>query len=134
MDSIELKRPVMLKVIMTPEFRKQLVDEARDSISRLNDNLESFLDDDEDDETSGSESSDQSKSPQMTSEKERLERMKKELEWKIKEVENIVDGAEVPFRILEGSVQIKVGDDVLEKLSKTEVVVKDWKVIEIRNP
>ncbi|MCE1247705.1 MAG: YlqD family protein [Firmicutes bacterium] len=137
MEFIDLKRPVMLKVVMTPDFRQQLIDEAQDTIGRLDQNLRA-LEDEGRKQVSALElnSPDKAKEmkKQMDLDKESLFRMKGELDWKVKEIHNVDDGAEVPFRILEGSVQIKVGDDVLEKLSRTEVVIKDWKVIEIRNP
>jgi hypothetical protein len=127
----------MLKVVMTPDFRQQLVDEAEDTIGRLNQNL-AALEDEGRKQISALETDNPAQAmemrKQMDMDKDSLFRMKGELDWKIKEVQNVQDGAEVPFRILEGSVQIKVGDDVLEKLSRTEVVIKDWKVIEIRNP
>lgn len=136
MDSIDIKRPIMLKVIMTPEFRQQLVAEANDTISRLDENLKA-IEEEGRKQISALELNNPEKAKemkrQMEADRDRLFSMKGELDWKIKEVQNVEDGAEVPFRILEGSVQLKVGDDVLEKLSRTEVVIKDWKVIEIRN-
>lgn len=137
MDSIDVKRPIMLKVVMTPDFRSQLVGEARDTIMRLDENLKA-LDDECKRQVSALEVNNPDKAAQLKrqgdEDRDRLFRMKGELDWKIKEVENVEDGAEVPFRILEGSVNLKVGDDVLDKLTKTEVVIKDWKVIEVRNP
>ena len=136
MDSIDLKRPVMLKVIMTPEFRQQLVDEAQETIKRLDMNLKA-LEDEGKKQISALEVNNPERASQMKKQveidREQLFRMKGELDWKIKEVQNVEDGAEVPFRIVEGSVQIKIGDDILEKMSRTEVVIKDWKVIELRN-
>jgi len=136
-DSIELKRPVMLKVIMTPEFREQLAREANETIGRLDENL-AAIEDEGISQISALEANSPDKAKtmkkQLEKDKEQLFQMRGELAWKIKEVENVEDGAELPFRILEGSVTIKVGDDVLERMSKTEVVIKDWKVMEIRNP
>ena len=137
MESIDLKRPVMLKVIMTPEFRKQMVDEANTTISRLDDNLTAIEKEGEVQLSQLGESDPEKAAEmkeQMGADKDQLFQMKAELAWKVKEIENVEDGAELPFRILEGSVQVKVGDDILNKMSKTEVVIKDWTVVEIRNP
>ncbi|MCD4784186.1 MAG: YlqD family protein [Candidatus Eremiobacteraeota bacterium] len=136
MDSIDLKRPVMLKVVMTSEFRQQLTDEAEETISRLDMNLKA-LEEEGNVQISALEVNNPDRASQMKKQmeidREQLYRMKGELDWKIKEVRNVDDGAEVPFRIVEGSVQIKPGDDILEKMSRTEVVIENWKVIEIRN-
>ena len=137
MESIDLKRPIMLKVIMTPEFRQQMIDEANTSIARLDDNITAIEQEGKDQLAELEESNPdkaQAMKQQMEADNEQLFQMKAELAWKIKEIENVEDGAELPFRVLEGSVQLKVGDDILNKLSKTEVVIKDWKVVEIRNP
>lgn len=136
MDSIDLKRPVILKVVMTPEFRQQLVDEADETIKRLDMNLKA-LEDEGIKQISALEVNNPDRASQMKkqmeTDKEQLFRMKGELDWKIKEVRNVEDGAEVPFRIVEGSVRINIGDDILEKMSRTEVVIQNWKVVEIRN-
>lgn len=136
MDTIDVKRPVMIKVIMTEGFRKQLIDEAKATIERIDANLNT-IEEEGKKQIEALEESESEKAASMKSQieldRDRLFQMKSELQWKIKEVENIEEGAELPFRIVEGSINIKVGDDVLEKMSKTEIVVKDWKVVEIRN-
>ncbi|MFP4497726.1 MAG: YlqD family protein [Vulcanimicrobiota bacterium] len=131
MDSINLKRLVALKVIVTEEFRKQLVDEATQTISRIEDNLVE-LNQNLDKLPPGDDTREMFN--QLKRDREQLIQMKDELEWKIKEVENLSDGAEIPFQMLEGEVSVNVGDDVREKMTKTEILVKDWKVVEIRNP
>lgn len=135
--SVEIKRPVVVKVIMTDEFRKQIVSEARETISRLDENIIA-IEGQGNDAIKNVESQDPQQAlemkRQMEEDKCRLAQMKAELEWKIKEVENVDNGAELPYRVLEGPVLLSVGDDILEKLTKTEVVIKDWKVVEIRNP
>jgi hypothetical protein len=69
----------------------------------------------------------------MDFELDRLNQMKAELTLRMSQMENAQDGEEFPFRIFEGSVQVKVGDNLMEKVSKTEIVMKDWQVVEIRN-
>lgn len=136
MDSINLKRQIVLKVVMTPDFRSQMIDEAKETIGRIDLNLETIeIDGQNELESLGENDKEKAEDmkAQMAADKEQLQKMKAELEWKIKEVQNVADGAEIPFRVLEGDVAVKVGDDILEKLSKTEIVVKDWKVIEVRN-
>jgi hypothetical protein len=128
---------VAIKVIMTDQFRKQLVSEATEAIRNIEDNLRHM-----ETETQKQIQSVETGNPdeasllnqQLKVEKERLSRMRGELEWRIRELENVQNGAELPLRMFEGSVQLKVGDNFLEKVSRAEVVIKDWEIIEIREP
>jgi len=136
MDSIDVKRPVTVKVVMTPDFRKQLINEALETISRINQNLKA-IDENTAAQLVGVGQSDSERTSavkvQMASERDRMVQMKSELEWKIKEMENVEDGAELPFRVFEGTTTVRVGDNFLSKISNAEVVLKDWQVVEIRN-
>jgi hypothetical protein len=135
MASIEIKRPVSVKVIMTGDFRKQLIEEAQQTIGQINDNLQHMESETRKQITNLEITNPQQASlmtQQLDSEKERLTRVKAELEWRIREVEGIQDGAEVPFRVFEGSVTLNIGDNFLEKMSQAEVVIKDWQIMEIR--
>ncbi|MFH0802569.1 MAG: YlqD family protein [bacterium] len=137
MPALEIKRPVAIKVIMTDQFRQQLISEAMEAIKSIEDNLH-HMDSETQKQIQAVETSNPNQASlltrQLEAEKERLIRMRGELEWRIKEVENVQNGAELPFRMLEGSVQLKVGDNFLEKVAKAEVVIKDWEIIEIREP
>ncbi len=127
MDHIEVKRPVVVKVVITDEFRKQLHEESTETIKRIDESLQSL-------ETASTTAPSQGKdmAAGLEMEKERLNRMKKEVEWKLKEVDGIQNDVEVPYRVLEGSVTLAVGDDFLGKMTRAEVVIKDWKVVHIR--
>lgn len=135
MAEIILKRPVMVKVIMTDDFRRQLIGEAQETMKRITDNLNAM------EASTGTITKPGDEAEKMhleqwkmhlQVEKERLSRMKQELDWRIRELENVQNGAELPYRVLEGSTTVKVGDNFLEKMSQTEVVIKDWNVMEIR--
>jgi len=116
---IELKRTVVVKVLMTPDFRAQLMDEARDTIRRIEENIAKLAQAAED-------------APGVEAERVRLARLCEALDWRMREVENVSDGAELPFRILEGSVPIRVGDDFQARMANAEIILKDWQVVEIR--
>ena len=137
MDYIDIKRPVIIKVIMTEQFREQLIKEAEETLARLDENLkivqaegkkqlEKLLDTDLDNA--------KALKNQLNYERERVAQMKSELSLRMTQLEGAEEGDEFPFRVFEGSVQVKVGDNLMEKVSNTEVLIKDWKVVEIRNP
>ncbi len=135
MDSVVLSRPVRIVVIMTPAFRQRFIEEARAQITGLEDNLQRL-------ESSGAPevARQQGTDPrqaelirqQIDAERARLMRRRGEVEWHIKEVEAVPDGAELPYRVYEGPVTLAPGDDFLARMSEAEVVLKDWKVVAIR--
>ena len=69
----------------------------------------------------------------MEAEKREKEKIYRELEKQRKEIEDKVDGEEVVYSVIEGFVDIKVGDNLLNKVEGGEIVIKDGEVIEIRN-
>lgn len=133
--AITVQRPISVKVVMTEQFRTQLLNEARDTLKRIDENLKVV-----DAESKKYITTMDLQNPQQASalqgqyeaEKERLLRMKGELEWRVKEVEGIGEGVELPFRVFEGPVEVKEGDNLLERVTKAEIVIKDWQVVEIR--
>ena len=128
-DSIELKRSVLVTAIMTPAFRQQLIVEARESIRRLDESLALVS------EALASASEASSGAAQaLLEEQSRLTRQKGEVEWRVREIEGVADEAEMPFRTIESTVQVRVGDDFLLRMAQAEVVLRDWKVVEIRKP
>ncbi|NDD26805.1 MAG: hypothetical protein EB084_00860 [Proteobacteria bacterium] len=119
-SAIELRRPVDVKVIMSPGFREQLTAEARDTLARIDRNLSII------------EGLPEPRDAQQETERARLLSLKAQLEWRMREVEGVEDGAELPFRSFEGTVTLAEGDDFLQKMGHAEVVLLDWKVVEIR--
>ncbi|MBI2251364.1 MAG: hypothetical protein HYU63_01170 [Armatimonadetes bacterium] len=133
MDSIEIKRPIVVKIIMTLEFKEQLINETVNTINQISENIK-HIETIHDSHADTKNEEPQSKSPFQGGQMglDQLKQLKQELEWKIKEFEAVKEGAELPFRVFEGSVQLKIGDNFLSKMAKAEVVVKNWKVVEIR--
>ena len=119
-SALEIRRPVSVKVIMTPAFREQLTAEARDTIARIDRNLSII------------EGQSTPLEPQQEAERERMTQLKAQLEWRMREVEGVEDGAELPFRSFEGTVTLTEGDNFLEKVAQAEIVLHDWIVVEMR--
>jgi len=133
MSSIQVKRPVAIKVIMTEDFRKQILDETTDSLKK---NEEMFAQAEsmyEKTKKSGASVEDLTNiKKQLEFEKVRLAEIKKDMEVKMNAFKNVPEGQEIVFRILEGPVDVKEGDDIQKILHGAEIVVKDWKVMELR--
>lgn len=121
-EQVTLVHPVSVKVIMTEAFRAQLREEVTGSITQVQDNLERL----------GSIEGDPNTMQWVNTERARLTRLKSELEWRLKEAEQVKDGAEIPLTTYQGLASVKVGDNLKQSLS-TEMVLKDWTVVEIRH-
>lgn len=132
MNHIDIKRPVIVKVIMTDSFRSQLIGEAGETMKRIEDNLASMQKAFDALPRDGSDPLRARKESDLQVERERLEQLRKELTWRVSELEGVQNGAEVPYRVLDGSVVLNVGDNFLQKMSQAEIVIKDWQIMEIR--
>jgi hypothetical protein len=120
-DQVTIVHPVNVKVIMTDGFREQLRSEVQGNMAQVQDNLERLS------QIEG----DANAMQWVNAEKTRLTRMKAELEWRLKEAEQVKDGAEIPLTTYQGMSTVKVGDNLKDALS-AEVVLKDWTVVLIR--
>lgn len=133
MNQLTVQQQVAVKVIVTESFRQQMVDEARHSIKKIDDNLARLADVTPEAQAQDSEDSHEIEfhRQRLENERQNLYRMRKELEWRIKEAESIKEGAELPFQTITAAVDLKVGDNFLD-LVNIEVVLKDWEVVAIR--
>lgn len=133
MGTIEIKRPVAVKVIMTEDFRKEILDETMATFKK---NEETFAHAEElykRTKTSGAPKEQlEAIKRQLDVEKARFEEMKRDMEAKMEAFKNVPEGEEIAFRILEGPVSVKEGDDFKKVLGTAEIVLKDWKVVELR--
>lgn len=120
-DQVTIVHPVNVKVIMTESFRNQLRSEVTANMTQVQDNLEKLS------QIEG----DANAMQWVNAETTRLTRLKAELEWRLKEAEQVKDGAEIPLTTYQGLATVKVGDNLKEALS-AEVVLKDWTVVLIR--
>lgn len=135
MESVVLSRPVRIVVLMTPSFRQRFIEEARAQIEGLEENLRR-LEFSVAPEAVPSPPADPRQAElirqQIDAERARLVRRRGEIEWRIKEVEAVPEGAELPYRTCESPVALSLGDDFLERMAEIEVVLKDWKVVALR--
>jgi hypothetical protein len=132
---MQLKRPVTLKVIVTDEFKKELGEELQDAIARV--------------EAAQQQIEFQSRRymlelqktnlnqamavrQQFEAEKQKQENLKTELTQQLVLAKELELGSEFARGTLEGQVEIQVGDNLFNRLSKAEIVIKDGLVQEIR--
>ena len=124
MDTLTVLHNVPVKVIMTEAFRRQFVEQVRSSLAELD--LESAR---------LNEFAQQASEPEFRQrlghDMQRVAQQRQQLEWRIREAESVQLGAELNFQTLPVMVQLKVGENLQEKLA-IEVLLKDWTIVEFR--
>lgn len=124
MDSLTVMHNVPVKVVMTESFRLQVVEQVRSSLAELDQEsarLNEFK----------SQAAEADFRQRLEGELQRVAYQKQQLEWRIKEAESVEEGAELLFQTLPSLLQLKVGDNLQEKMG-VEVLLRDWKIVEIR--
>ena len=127
---MKLKRAVTVKVIVTEEFKNSLKDDLTKTLSQI-DSVTSQLEFQlrryvPDIEQAGK------LRREIESERQRHESMKAEVNSRLQEVVGLEIGAEFAQGTVEGQVEVAVGDNLLDKLSGAEIVIKDGVVQEIK--
>lgn len=124
MDSVTVLQNVPVKVVMTDSFRGQLVEQIRASVEELDQEAQRL-----------SEFARQAVEPEFRDRMEedirRVAYQKQQLEWRIREAESVAEGAELFLQTVPVLIQLGIGDHFQEKTS-VELVLRDWKVAEIR--
>lgn len=124
MESLTVLQNIPVKVVMTELFRGEMIGQIRNSLQELDQEsarLQEFL----------QQASEEEFRLRLNEEIQRLAYQKQQLEWKIRETESVAEGAELFFQTLPSMVELKVGDHFQEK-TQTEIVLKDWTIVEIR--
>ena len=125
---IVIKRPVRLRVVVTDEFKARRAGEIRMGLAKLDVVAKQLA--------VRIEAAD-GKPENALTERLRAERMRNEqtraaLKRELENVAGLHLGSEYDWGTLEGTVEVEVGDE-FSKLGACEVVVKDDKIIEIRD-
>ena len=136
MSVLHLKQNVIVKVIVTEKFKN----EFKDDISRQIDDAESKARDLKASlgrlviESAGIQNHTYVESLKARIEEERMiqEALAAQLKEKLKEVESLPIDSVYPYMVVEGQADVNVGDNLLNKISATEVTVKDGIVVEIK--
>ncbi len=69
---------------------------------------------------------------QIEAERQRHDALKQDIQRQLQEVDKLEIGSEYPRGTVEGVVELNQGDDLVQKLSGSQVVIKDGVIVEIR--
>ena len=136
-QSVDLKRVVMVKAIVTQAFKDNLVKELDRALKNLDTqgqqmelHSKTYL---EDLKKKGMISQMTAFKHQLEEEKGRQAAAKADLQSKIEEAKKLVLNTEFIQGPLEGPVTVKLNDNLYKKIGAAEIVVKDGIIQEIRN-
>lgn len=137
MKSVELKRIVMVKALVTEAFKDNLIKELERAVKNIDlqsQQIESqsktYM---EDLKKKGMMQQLTSFKSQLSDEKNRIQASKADLLAKIEEAKRLVLGTEFVQGPLEGPVTVRTGDNLYRKVGAAEILVKDGVIMEIRN-
>ena len=135
--SIELKRVVMVKAVVTEAFKDNLIKELERAIKNLDAQAQqmdfqakSYM---EDLKKKGMISQMTAFKHQLDEEKGRQAAAKADLQSKIEEAKKLVLNTEFIQGPLEGPIVVKTGDNLYKKIGAAEILVKDGVIQELRN-
>jgi hypothetical protein len=131
-----IKRTVTVTAIVTEEFKQQLAaelkqaaDEQQRRIDQMDFQARRVIADIQKTDLSQAMSVRQ----RLEAEKSRQEAIKREFLERVGQVSELEIGSRVPYNAIESSVEVNVGDNLAEKLSGAEIVVKDGVIVEIND-
>ena len=132
---MQVKRPVTVIAIVTEPFKQQLLTEIEESIKQVDTNIQA-LDSQARRYLFQLQSADPAQTNafrrQVDAEKAKQEGVRTELQGRLQEAQQIEIGSEFPRGTLESYVEINVGDNLVERLGRAEIIVKDDLVTEFR--
>ncbi len=133
MASITVQRPVVIKTIVTESFKRLYTQDLEDAIKRV-EAIAQQIDVQARRFDLERQVNPQSRAlrQQLELERARQDAARAELQARLREAEDLQLNEEFVQGTIEGTVEIAVGDNLFEKISRTELIVKDGIVLEIR--
>ena len=134
MDSITLIRPVLVKVLVTEEYKKAAAAELQEAVRRLEAEI-TRLDLQEKRVLAGLKDKDPQEAAatgqRLEKERGRLAESRQKMLGRLKEIGQLPLGSEITYARMESPVDVKVGDS-WNRIIGVEIVLKDGTVTAIR--
>ena len=133
MASITVQRPVVIKTIVTEAFKRLYIADLEEAIKRVDMIVQQI------DVQARRFELERQVTPQTRNmraqlelERTRQEAARLELQARVQEARELQLNTEFTQGTLDGMVDVSVGDNLFDKISRTEIIVKDGIVLEIR--
>ena len=130
---ITVSRPVVIKAVVTESFKRLYIQDLEEAMKRV-DAVVQQIDTQIRRAELERQVSPQSRAvrQQLELERARQEATKAELSMRLREAQELALNSEFPQGTMESLVEVSVGDNLFDKIGRTELVVKDGIVLEIR--
>jgi len=135
MSGITVKRSIGVRVIVSEEFKEDLKNELQEAatetqrrIDQMEMNSRRLLADLQRTDLSQAMQARR----QIEAERQRHDALKQDIQRQLQEVDKLEIGGEYPRGTVEGVVELQQGDDLVQRLSGSQIVVKDGVIVEIR--
>jgi hypothetical protein len=130
---LNVTRPVLIKAVVTESFKRLYVQDLEDAIKRAETILEQITTQIRRSELER-QVSPQSRAlrQQLEVEHARQEAARAELQMRLREAEALELNTEFTQGTVESLVEVKIGDNLFNKLGRAEILVKDGIILEIR--
>ena len=132
-----VNRQIVLKAIVTPRLKESLIAEVQEAIERVNETQDQL-------EVQSRrvmlelQRTDLNRAmafrQQLDTEKRKHSDLKEELDERLKEYQALEMGTEFVRGVIEGEVDVQVGDNLMNKMSRGEILTEDDIIREIRDP
>jgi len=134
MAAITVQRPVIIKAIVTEAFKRLYMADLEDAIKRVDAIMQQIDVQVRRFELERQVTPQQTRNlrAQLELERQRQEATKMELQARLREAQDLELNSEFTQGTIEGTVEVAVGDNLFDKISRTEIIVKDGIVLEIR--
>jgi hypothetical protein len=132
---MKLKRAVTVKAIVTEDFKSRMKEELTKTLTRIDTvtqqlefQLRKYVP-----EVAKADLEQAGRlRREIEAEKQRHESMKAEIDGRLQEALRLEIGAEFDQGTIESEIEVSVGDNLMEKLSNAEIIIKDGIVQEIK--
>jgi methyltransferase-like protein len=140
MQSIRLKRPVAIKAVVTEKFKTEAAKEIQQALQNFDLALQqlefqgkrALADVEKDANIPNKAEVKANLEGQVEQQRAQINQQKAELIQRLNFISQLEMNSEFMQATVDNYVEVKVGDNLYEKLSNTEVLVKDGIIVEIR--
>jgi len=126
MTSITVQRPVVIKAIVTEAFKRLYIADIEDAIKRVDAIMQQI------DVQARRFELERQVTPQTRAVRQQLDLERSRQEATRMEAQDLELNSEYTQGTIEGTVSVSVGDNLFDKISRTEILVKDGIILEIR--
>jgi len=132
-----IKREILLKAIVTERLKEQLKEGVTETLEQL-DQAQEEMERQYRRLMLEVQRMDASRAmavrQQVDAERRKQEEAKKELQEQLAEYDGLVMGEEFVLRVMEGTVDLKLGDNFFDKVRRAEILLEDDVIKELREP